>query len=97
MVGPGRAVFPRRNVAQAGERSQRSRALDPREALVAHAHRDAEVDLEPERRRDLLSEHPAETSPTRIDAADQLALVPAQADSVVAVTGARPPQRAAER
>ena len=53
--------------------------------------RDAEMDLEPERRRDLLGEDPAERAPLRIDAPDQLALVPAEADAVVAVTGARLP------
>ena len=52
------------------------------------------MDLEAERRRDVLGEDPAKGAPGRVESPDQLALVPAEADPVVAMTGTRLPQRA---
>ena len=75
------------------QRLPRGDALDPRQALAREVLRRAEVDLETERGGDLLREEAAERPVLRIDPPHQLALVPAEADAVVAVARPRLPER----
>ena len=75
------------------ERGGTREPLDRGDPLGRHFFGQPEVELEAERLGDLLGKEAAETASLRIDAADQLALVPADAESVIAVPRARFPRR----
>ncbi|MFC5855997.1 hypothetical protein ACFPZI_30775 [Streptomyces chlorus] len=52
--------------------------MDTGDPIAISVLRQTEVEVEAERRRDLVGETPADTTFSRIDPADELALLPAQ-------------------
>jgi hypothetical protein len=66
--------------------------VDEGDPIVVGVLRQAEVEVQAERRRDLVGEELADTTFPGVDPADELALVPAQCLAVVAVPGAGLPR-----
>lgn len=55
-----------------------AKSVDTGDPVAFGVLRQAEVEVEAERRRDLVGEKPADTTFARVDPADELAFVPAQ-------------------
>ena len=72
-------------------------AVDGGAAVEVESGRQANIELDTERRGDLLGKVPPKRPVRRVHPAQQLAFVPADAEEVIAVAGAGRPQRPLER
>ena len=86
-----------RELVQVQQHLGRRVAVDAGDALRRDVVGEADEEVEPERRGDLVCEVAPERPALRVDAPDQLALVPAERDPVVAVARARLPRRLLRR
>ena len=72
-------------------------AVEPREPVVVDVVGESDVELDAERRRDVLREGAADAAPLGIGPTQQLALVEAEGDGVVALARSWLPQRSLAR
>src|SRR5262245_15453808 len=79
------------------EHVQPRRPCHRRESRVRNVLRQAEIDVEPQPRRDLIVKELTETAPKRIDSSQELAFIEAKGDRVIGLPGTRFPGRLLSR